>query len=693
MFDEIVNGIKFKRGMEPVFTLEITGVTAAMEVVNFSAYERISEPFVLEAKLAGRDEIKSEEVIGKDAVLTISGGEVDRYFHGAVRKFEQVGRSGRKYLYRVEVVSFLHLLSLQRDCRIFQDLNVQDIIAQIFKESAIKTDDYEFRLTNKDHRRRYCVQYRETDMDFIVRLLQEEGIFYYFEHSEKGYMMVFGDAPTCHKAIEGNQEVIFMAGGSGMNANKEHVSSIALSRRLRPGKFVHTNFNFKIPSAALETKDMCKDKELQKYEIYDYPGQYGNGDRGNKLAKAQLQAAQALAEQVEGTSDCPRLAAGCTFTLSDHDFRSFNKEYLIIETSHMGEQTQVLEEQADEGGTVYFNRFTAIPYSVPFRPIKTIKKPLINSIQSAVVVGPQGEEIYTDRYGRVKVQFHWDRKGKKDDKSSCWLRCAQGWGGNGWGMVFLPRIGDEVLVAFMDGDPDWPVIVGSVYNGDRNPLYSLPDHKTRSTIRTRSYPNSSGFNELRFEDKAGSEEIFLHGEKDWNIVIKNDKGQSVGHDETLNVANNRTKTVGVNQSETIGANKTINVGANHTESIGANKTETVNINSAETIGAAKELNIGGAYLVNVGAAMNEFVLGGKAEEVGLVKAVAVGADMKEHVVGDRDASVGKEFSINAGDRFTITCGNASICLNKDGSIQVNGSSIELGASGEVKINGKVVKLN
>jgi len=290
-------------------------------------------------------------------------------------------------------------------------------------------------------------------------------------------------------------------------------------------------------------------------------------------------------------------------------------------------------------------------------------------------VGPKGEEIYTDEWGRVKVQFHWDRLGKDDDKSSCWLRTAQAWGGGGWGQQFIPRVGDEVLVDFMEGDPDWPIIVGSVYNEANQPIYDTGKNKTQSGIKTRSYPNGDGFNELRFEDKLGEEHIYLQGEKDWNILIKNDKGQSVGHDETLSVANNRTKTVGVNQSETIGANKEIQVGANHTESIGSSmslsvggtKTETVALASAETVGGAKALTVGGALAFTVAGAMNTAVGLAQAEEVGLVK----------------KTMVGQSYDLTAGDSIKITCGKSMIEMAKDGQITIRGTWLYIEGSSQV----------
>jgi len=692
-----MNSIK---GSEANLIFEIQG-GPDVEVVDFVAHERISTPYCLDVALASSSEIQFESVIEKESVLTVRGMDSERCFHGIVRKFEYKGKSGKtKHLYSAEVVPFTELLSLEQDCRIFQDKQVQEIVEDIFKDSKIPSDRYEFRLFNKEHKRRFCVQYRETDLDFISRIIQEEGIYYFYEHSKDKHVMVFADDPVCHKPIAGNTTLEFKP-SSGLNPESEVISLIEFSRRLRPGTYVQTNYNFKMPSVPLQTLDTHKDETIQKYEIYDYPGQYGEEDRGSKLTRAFMAANTASRNQAKGVSNCPRLLPGHTFAINGHDSSEFNKEYLVFAVKHSGQQPQSLEEQA-AGGANYDNHFLVIPSNVPYRPLKSIPKPYIHGIQSATVVGPENEEIYVDEFGRVKVQFHWDRLGKRDENSSCWLRCAQTWGGGGWGAVFIPRIGDEVLVSFMEGDPDWPIITGSVYNGRHTPLYDLPAGKTRTVIRTRSTPKGGyeNYNELRFEDRAGNEEIYLQGEKDWNILIKNDKGQTIGHDETLSVANNRTKSVGVNQ--------TISIGANHTETIGANKNETVTINKMETIGVAKELSIGGLYQVSVGAAMNETVAGAKAEEVGLTKAVLVGVNMTEKVMGNRSISVEKDMTstvrlnstlkaktitLEAEEEIIFKAGNSTITMKSSGDIVIEGSTLTEKASGEIVIKGAKTSIN
>ena len=694
----------FDMGSKASFLFEVQGTSVSMSVLSFKSQERISSPYLAEVSLACSSEITFENIIQKEALLTLIGLESDRYIHGIVRKFEHIGISGagtdkEKYIYRTEIVPYTQLLSLEQDCRIFQNKNVQEIVADIFKDSGVPSDRYEFRLKNKEHKRRFCVQYRETDLDFINRILQEEGIYYFYEHSKDKHLMVFADDPTRHKSIAGNSKITFKP-PSGRVPETEVINNIEFSQRLRPGTYSQTNYNFKHVSTPLDMKDKSKEENVQKYEIYDYPGQYGEQDKGKKLTRISREAYNALQEQVIGESNCPRLLPGQTFSLDGYDLESFDKEYFLIEVTAAGGQAQALEEVSGSGETSYGNNFVAVPSSINYRPKKSIEKSYVRGIQTATVVGPENEEIYVDEYGRVKVQFHWDRKGKKDEQSSCWLRCAQAWGGAGWGTVFIPRIGDEVIVSFLEGDPDWPIITGSVYNGANPPLYDLPGNKTRSTIRTKSYPRSNGYNELRFEDKAGSEEVYLQGEKDWNILVKNDKGQTVGHDETLTVGNNRTKMVGFNQ--------TVSIGANHTEMIGANKTETVAINKAETIGVAKELTIGGLYQVSVGAAMNETVVAAKTEEVGLTKAVYVGMHMNENVLGNRVIAVDKNMStsvkqdstlkaktitLEAADEIIFKTGDSTISMKSSGEIVIKGATLTENASGEIVIKGARTAIN
>lgn len=546
------------------FLFNVVGSMADMSVVSFVANEWMSLPYSLSVAIAVPHEIESfDDLIGNEALLTVinndllAGGE-DRYFHGLVRRFEHTGMSGDNYyLYETEVVPAIFKLALRKNSRIFQNMNTHDIVKQLLEEAGITSDRYRFALQDKERMRKFCVQYRETDLEFITRLLEEEGIFYFFEHYEDKHVLVFGDSSVVHVPIGGNPAITFNSHG-GMVAETESINGFTFSQRLTPEAFTHKNFNFKNPSVDLAAKKTGA--EEAKSEIYEYPALHVTEERGNALARARMEGLKSMQKQGHGQSSSCRLTPGYNFTLSGHDSTSLNAEYLIVDVSHSGTQPQSLEETS-QGSFSYGNMFTVIPATTPFRPAITRQKPIVKGLQTAIVVGPKGEEIHTDEYGRVRVQFHWDREGKRDDKSSCWLRIGQTWSGNGWGMISIPRVGDEVLVDFIDGDPDRPIIVGSVNNAESPALYSLPANKTQSGIRTRSYPNGGrdNYHELRFEDKKGSEEIYLQSEKDWNILVKNNKGQTVGNNETLTVKSSRSKSIGGSQNETVGGDSTVSV--------------------------------------------------------------------------------------------------------------------------------------
>jgi type VI secretion system secreted protein VgrG len=687
------------------FLFRISGKDYETRVVDFNAVEGISSTFEVNVTLASESKIAFDDVAGLEALLTLGPGidgssrsseDTNRYFHGIINKFKRIGDNGDFHIYRLQVVPALWLLTLERDCRTFQKKTVREIVSTVLEEGGIRSDRYRFALNGKYPEREYCNQYRETDFNFISRLLEEEGIFYFFEHSKDKHVLVFTDNAFHCVPLPGSADIPF-GPPSGFNPDRESISAFNFSQRIRPGAFTHTSFNEERPSLDLKSK---REGNLYKnLEVYDYAANYETSEKGTAIARIRLEEQKALKMKARGQSSCPRLVPGCKFNLTRHDYTDFNKEYLIAAVAHSGDQPQSLDAQAGGGGG-YENAFICLPGSVKFRPARITPKPVVTGLQTAIVVGPQGEEIHPEKYAQVKVQFHWDRRGKRDDKSSCWIRAGQMWGGAGWGSQFLPRVGDEVLVAFMEGDPDQPIIVGSVYNENNQPLYDLEKNKTQSGIRTRSYPKGEGFNELRFEDKLGEEHIYLQGEKDWNILIKNDKGQNVGHDETLAVANNRTKTVGANQSETIGANKDIQVGSNHTETIGANmsltvaqsktesvgsnaslsvggtKTESVALASAENVGGAKAVTVGGALAFTVAGAMNTAVGLAQAEEVGLIK----------------KTMVGKSYDITAGDSFKITCGRSSIQLNKDGTIEINGTWVSINGSSQVAVAGEDVEI-
>lgn len=686
----------------PQFTFELKEFNHKLSVLQFTLHEQVSDIPILMAELVSREFIHCDGLIRQEALFTIknpfadqgvSQPTPDRKFHGIVRSFRYKGEFGPFHLYETVVFPSLWLTVLKQDCRVFQDTPLVELVENLLQESGIPSDRYEFRIAEANPLIKFSIQYNETDYEYISRLLAAEGIFFFFEHYEDRHVLVFCDDNGLCKPINGNHRIKFNQGG-GQVAEEQTLFAFDYSDRLKPTERHLTNFNFKTPSHDLMTH--CEDPAKSandSFDIYSYPGSYGDTSRGQHLAKIRMEGIVALKKKYQGKGNAIHCSAGGLFQLADHAQQPFNQKYFLFQVEHVGGQPGAIEEYAfKKVPQIYANEFVASPSTVPYRPLVPRNKPMVPGLLSAIVTGPEGEEIWPDEYGRVNVQFHFDREGQRNEKSSCWLRVVQFWNGATWGSQFIPRIGDEVLVSFVNGDMDYPIIIGSGTNAAMQPNYNLPANKTQSGIRTRSTPggNPDNFNELRFEDKKDHEEVFLQAEKDWNIRVKNDKSQYVGHDEALDVRNNRTKTVGVDQTVNIGSNHTETTGANRNETVGRNKTELVKINSMETIGAAKELSIGGLYQISVGGAMNETVAGAKAEEVGLAKAVFVGKTMDENVVGSRTSKVGENFTetvnkkhYSKADEFVI---EASKITLKSGSstIVIDGNSITFKAS---KISG------
>ncbi len=523
-------------------------------VVDFTAHEQISSCFQINLNLAVQDEIDLDQVIGKEAVLRIRGDEADRYFNGIISEFMLTGSKGRFYLYRAKVVPSLWLLSLEQDFRIFQNKSAREIVSRILQDAGISLDSFAFRPESiGSEPREYCVQYNESDLDFISRLLEEEGIFYFFEHSADRHVLVFGDSAAVYQAIpgespedddyyesseEGGSPEILYHLSEGRVPEEETVYKFTFSRRIYSGKVTLRDFSFENPAAhqtSLTSEQQAREDNFHRLEVYDYPGRYSDESRGRNLAQIRLERAMLFKEKANGESVCSRFVPGFTFSLTGHDCTDFDQEYLLVEVVHNGAQPQVLEELADaEVENKYNNRFMCIPSYVTFRPWKDTPKPTVKGPQTAIVVGPEGEEIYTDEdgHGRVKIQFHWDREGRYNEESSCWVRVSHSWAGGRYGYFSLPRVGQEVIVGFLEGDPDRPLITGRVYNADHLPPVDLPAEKTKSTIKSKTY-TGDGANEIRFEDNVGEEQIFLHAQKDMDIKVLHDQKTTVENERHL----------------------------------------------------------------------------------------------------------------------------------------------------------------
>lgn len=660
-----MSGSGILTGNKTKFTFKIQGSSSKTGVLDMCVDEAMSTPFRADLSIVSEDEIPLESVLEKEGLLTVDGAHSDRYIHGVISTFERVAEGERFITYKATLVPRIWFLGLRKDNRIFQNKTVREIITEVLEAAQIKgSDRVEFRLEGTYKPMEYCTQYRETDLAFLSRLLEHEGIYYFFEHTDKTHKIVFADGKSAYKPLNSVEELLFKE--AGMVAGDESVLAFTCRKKVKPGKLTLNDFNPAQPSTPMnKQQEGTVHKNLEEYL---YPGNYEDASTGQRLTNIRLQERLVTQELGQGTSNSPALTPGFTFSLEAHPNSSCNKKYFIISTTHAGTQPQVLEGSA-EGSEGYTVRFSVIPADVIYRPERTIQKPIMYGPQTAIVTGPKGEEIYTDDHGRIKVQFHWDRQGKKDEKSSCWIRVSQNSAGEGWGSMYVPRIGQEVIVSFIDGDPDKPIITGRVYNGANPPPHGLPANKTKSTIMSQSTPGGGGANELSFEDKKGEEEVYLHGQKDLTVKIENDKNQTVG--------NNETHSVGANRSTTVTSNETISVGGMKNETVGKASNESVLMAKTVNVGGAHLLNIGGANTVTVAGAMNTAVGGAHADEVGLA----------------RNTVVKKAYKIQAGESFEVSCGSSKFVMKKDGSIQISGKKISIEASGSIKINGKDVDIN
>jgi len=514
-------------------------------LAGFAGEEGVSMPFHFSLDLLSDNaQINASQLLNTPAAVTLTlpdGGE--RIIHGRISRFAQLEREGEFAVYRAELVPWLWFLSLSSDCRIFQNLSPLDIIEKVFK--GLGFSDFEVQCKGTYAVREYCVQYRETDLNFVSRLLEEEGIFYFFKHSAGKHVLVLADTPGTFAPCP-SQGTARMAATAGAWQGEDVITSFEQEQSVHTEKVTLEDYDFTQPSLDLLTSVTGKGSG----ERYDYPGRFTTHAQGDRYARLRLEEQETWAAVVRGTSTCRAFTSGTRFDLKEHFRSDANQTYALIRVQHAGEAPGY--QSRSTGGQEYQNSFVAIPASGTYRPPRTAVKPAAGA-QTALVVGPSGEEIYVDKYGRVKVQFHWDRLGKKDENSSCWVRVSSAWAGKNWGMIQLPRIGQEVVVDFLEGDPDQPIITGRVYNAVQMPPYTLPDNQTQSGVKSRSSKggDSSDFNEIRFEDKTSSEEVYVHAQKDLNAAVVHDETLSVGNDRTTTIKHDDKRTVTNDDSLTI----------------------------------------------------------------------------------------------------------------------------------------------
>jgi type VI secretion system secreted protein VgrG len=527
------------------------------------------------------------------------------------------------------MVPWLWFLTRKSDCRIFQKMKVPDIVKQIFDEMNFK--DYKLQLYGDFLEREYCVQYRETDFNFISRLLEEEGIFYFFEHQDGIHTLILANDPIEHRPCPDQPQGRYEGASGGAAQEDDIILEWRAQQEMRPGVYAQADYNFEQPSQVLQASITGKGS----YEIYDYhPGEYRKVPEGDGLVRTRLQELESPTLVARGSSDCRAFTSGYRFDLTEHYRSDMNQAWVLTALRHTASQPGDFRSGTgfSQADFHYRNCFECIPHSTPFRPARITPHPVVQGSQTAVVVGPAGEEVFVDQYGRVKVQFHWDRKGKKDENSSCWIRVAQNWAGKQWGAIFTPRVGQEVVVDFLEGDPDQPIITGRVYNAEQVTPYKLPDEKTKSTIKSNSSKGGGGYNELRFEDAKGKEQVFIHAERNQDIRIKNDL------------------------YETVGAASHRKVGEDHLEEIGGDLHLAVKGDQNEKVDGTVSLNAGVGYQAKVGTNY------------------ALDAGTEVHV------KAGMNLVIESGTMLTLKVGGNFININPAG-VFVSGTMVMINSGG------------
>jgi type VI secretion system secreted protein VgrG len=652
----------------------------ALLITALTGTEGVSTLFHFQAELLGRDEKADfDAIVGKGVTISVAAGGGDRYFHGICSRFSQSGTVGRHATYRADIVPWLWFLTRTSDCRIFQKKAVPDIVKQLFGEYGFT--DYRFRLTGAFEPREYCVQYRETDFNFVARLLEEEGIFFFFEHEDGKHTLVVANSARAHDPCPVLDRVRFVHEQESVSED-DVVTRFSKEQEVRASKCALTDYNFETPSLDLAASATGSDPRT--YELYDYPACAPKRDRTEALARIRQEEEDTTRVLFRGAGYARSLTSGYKFSLraqGDGVPTTFDGSYVLTGVRHRASESYA---GGEESHVSYENDFECIQASVPFRPARRSPRPVVHGVQTAVVVGPGGEEIFVDKYGRVKVQFFWDREGKRDENSSCWLRVSQPWAGKGWGGVSIPRIGQEVIVSFLEGDPDQPIIVGRVYNGEQMPPYGLPGSGVVSGLKSQTH-KGSGYNELSMDDTAGKEKITIHGQYDMNTTVE--------HDQTDVIHNNRTTTIDVDDTESVGSNQSITVGADQTESVGANRKTDIGSNDTESVGGNQETSIGGNQTLEVGGNRTASTGGNEALDVGGNHTISVGGNQTFEVGGNQSITVGGNQTIEATGPISITSA-AKITLEAAGSkIEIGPSGVTIQSGGLVTLQGSTIKLN
>lgn len=656
------------------FTLQVDGHEVnTFAVVSFWLTQSYSEPFILDVDVASKlFTLEAKGLLEKKVILTIwQGPKIQRYVTGVVTGFGMKENNHWQMRYCLRIQPPLWRCSLRQNFRIFQQQNIQTISSTLLEENGVTGWAPSF---NEDHPvREFCVQYGESDMEFLSRLWAEEGIFFYDKHGSSGpdqKLTLCDDVAGLYKMAD----ALAFNPNTTTEVTTECINTFNYEANIRPSSILSKDYTFKKPGweGKFSQQGVNLNNQLTQYEIFDYPGRFKDESHGQAFSRYQMDGLRNDAEKASGSSNSPKLWPGTRFTLKNHPQETLNKEWQVVSSILTGDQPQALH--GSQGvGTTLDNQFTAIPADRTWRPSPS-PKPKIDGPQSAIVTGPAGEEIFCDKHGRVRVKFHWDRYSQNNEDSSCWVRVSQAWAGSGFGNLAIPRVGQEVIVDFLNGDPDQPIIMGRTYHQDNRSPGDLPDTKTQMTIRSKTY-KGDGFNELRFEDATANEQIYMHAQKDMQTEVLNDKTTTVNHDHSETVKNNQTVTVVVGQTVNVGSKK--EGGHDQKITVANDQTITVQNNQKVDVIQDREKNVGGNQTVTI-----------------------TGNDT-ETVTKDQDITVHKSYTLNvtddtkiiSGNSIELICGSCAIKMEQSGTVTITGLKFNFIASGPVEIKGKDVDIN
>ncbi|KVQ26567.1 type VI secretion system tip protein VgrG [Burkholderia cepacia] len=684
--------------------------------------------FRIEA-LADSHSLSLKDMLGKPVTVRIEQQDLStRYLNGIVARASLAGRRAERYYgYELIVRPWLWLATRRSDCRIFQNKTVPEIVQEVLSTYGFPIESH---LAETYVPRDYCVQYNETDAAFVSRLMEFEGIYYWFRHAEDTHTLMLSDAMSSHTALPGYETIPYIARDRTAIADEEHIDGWLPAQEVSVGKHQTADYDYTKPRADLSSQKVDpRGHDHDSFASFEWPGGYRDDAPGAHYSRVRLEEQQAEHERASADTDVRGAAPGYLFTLAHCPRADQNREYLIVRCQYRFQENAYASDQGAEA-VVHQTMMLVQPSSLPYRSPRDTPRPRTNGPQTATVVGPPGEEIWTDQYGRVKLQFRWDRYGQSNQDSSCWVRVSSPWAGGGFGGVQIPRVGDEVVVDFLNGDPDEPIVTGRVYNGEKMPPWGLPGSATQSGLLSRSSPGGTTehANAFRFEDKKGAEQLWMHAERnfdaetelDHSLSVGNNHSHTVGNDETMQVKNNRQRSVGQNETVNIGQNRVAQIGANETHGVVGNRTRTVGQNETVTIAANRDATIGGVHTETVAKAKTETIGEAKTLNVGQMyqttsqdmKTLVASAHTEEigtrtstianahtHTVGgehtvnvgaNHTTNVQHQVLVNAGDQLALVCGMSSIVMKSDGTITIQGVNVASTGTNTHSVNGKTV---